>query len=79
MQTPIHHTPFARRMMRSLVGSLIALTGFSAYQDTSAMVSELLHRQDKEHAVVVSPDDEVQRVKAFAETLKQQRADMMQK
>lgn len=71
----IHKVPIVRRLTASLVGSLVALTGFSIYQDASAMVTAMLHNQNVVHSAPSNHQDATARVKAFAETLKKQRAD----
>ncbi len=59
-----------------MVGSLVALTGFSIYQDASAMIGALLDDQQVVHSAASNTtDDAAARVKAFAEALKKQRAD----
>lgn len=75
MQTSIHKLPIVRRLTASLVGSLVALTGFSIYQDASAMVTAMLHDRTVVHAAPSDNQDAATRVKAFAETLKKQRAE----
>lgn len=76
MSIHIHKIPIVRRLTASLVGSLVALTGFSIYQDASAVVTAMLRDRTMVHvASSQNQDDAATRVKAFAETLKKQRAD----
>ncbi len=80
MQTNIHNIHIVRRLTASLTGALIALTGHAIYQDTSAMVVSMMKDADVTHAAP-SPensDDASARVRAFAEKLKQQRAEQAQ-
>lgn len=76
----LHTLPLLRRMTASLTGALIALTGHSIYQDTSAMVVSAMKNADVTHAApsAENSEDASARVRAFAEQLKQQRAELSQ-
>lgn len=73
----LHTHPFVRRLAASLTGALIALTLHAMYQDTTSVVTAMLH----DDTVPIADDaeaDAAARVRNFAEELKQQRAELSQ-
>lgn len=70
----LHEIGVLRRIAASLTGALIALTVHSVYQDTTAaLLSSRRAEQKTEQTAMLTHDEKVARIRAFAETLKIQR------
>lgn len=74
MFTHPHKHPLLRRITGSVVGALLSVTIYSAYEDVAMAVRVHAMAADQvEHQTAQDTDNSSERIKAFAEQLKNDR------